>query len=432
MSMNITVVGAGYVGLTLSTVLADFGHKVWVVRKDKEKNEALKNGKIHFFEPGLEALVKKNLKAGRLLPTTEYSQAIPFSKVVFITVGTPSLSNGRADLSQVFAAAQEIGKNLSQKYTVVVNKSTVPPGTTRKITKIIKKDKVSGANFDVAFCPEFLKEGTALEDTRHPERVVIGAESLKAARILEKLHRKFKAPILLTKIESAELIKYAANSYLALRIVFANQIADLCEKTRADIEEVIRGIGLDKRIGSHYWYPGLAYGGSCFPKDVAALAAFARQKKIPSSLFSKMDKLNKERIRRTVRRLEDAFGSFASKKIGVLGLACKQGTDDIRESPAIKVIELLKKKKAKIKVYDPLAIENAKKVLSGVSFSKDPYRVAKDVDCLLILTDWPEFAKLDYGKIKRLMKGNIFFDSRNILDDKKLKSLGFEYIGVGK
>jgi len=220
--MNIAVVGAGYVGLTLAAVLADFGHKVWVVRKDKEKNEALKKGKIHFFEPGLEELVKKNLKARRLIPTTEYSQAIPFSQVVFIAVGTPSLPSGAVDLSQVFEAAKEIGKNLSLEYTVVVNKSTCPPGTTRKVAKIIEKFKPKKAGFDIVFCPEFLREGSAVEDTKHPERIVIGTESQKAARIVEEIHKQFKAPILLTKVESAELIKYAANSYLALRIVFAN------------------------------------------------------------------------------------------------------------------------------------------------------------------------------------------------------------------
>lgn len=432
MSMNIAMVGAGYVGLTLAAVLADFGHRVWVVRKDKEKNEALRKGKVHFFEPGLARLVKKNLKARRLLPTVDYSQAIPQAEVVFIAVGTPSTLDGAVDLSQVFEAAQEIGKNLKEGYTVVVDKSTVPPGTSQRITQIIKKNKKPKAKFAVCSCPEFLREGFAVQDTIHPDRVVIGSESSKATRVLKELHQDFQAPILLTKIASAELIKYAANSYLALRIVFANQIADLCEKAGADIVEVIKGIGMDKRIGSHYWYPGLSYGGSCFPKDVAALAAFAWQKKIPDSLFAKMDKLNRKRIGQIVKRLEDVFGSFVGKKIGVLGLVCKQGTDDVRESPAIKVIELLKKKKAKIKAYDPLAIENAKKVLSGVSFSKDSYGAVEDADCVLILTDWPEFAKLDYGKIKKLMRGRFVFDSRNLLDQKKMELLGFRYQGVGR
>jgi UDPglucose 6-dehydrogenase len=430
--MNITVVGAGYVGLTLAAVLADFGNKVWVVRKDKEKNEALKRGKIHFFEPGLEELVKKNLKEGRLIPTTEYSQAIPLSQVVFIAVGTPSLSSGAVDLSQVFEAAKEIGKNLSLNYTVVVNKSTCPPGTTRKVAKIIEKFKPKKASFDVVFCPEFLREGSGVEDTKHPDRVVIGAESSKAAKIVKELHKRFKAPILLTKIESAELIKYAANSYLALRIVFANQIADLCEKSGADIGEVIKGMGMDKRIGLHYWYPGMGYGGSCFPKDVAAIADFAQKKKITGSIFAVMDKLNKKRIPQIIKKLENNFGSFANKKVGVLGLACKQGTDDIRESPAIKTIEILKKKKAKINAYDPMAMKNAEKVLSGVAFAKNPHEVAENADCLLILTDWPEFGKLDYRKIKKLMKGDFIFDSRNILDKEKIEKLGFRYLGIGR
>jgi len=430
--MNITVVGAGYVGLTLAAVLADFGHKVWVVRKDKEKNEALKKGKIHFFEPGLEELVKKNLKAGRLIPTTEYSQAIPFSQVIFIAVGTPSLPSGAVDLSQVFEAAKEVGKNLSLEYTVVVNKSTCPPGTTRKVAKIIDKFKPTKAKFDIVFCPEFLREGSAVEDTKRPDRIVIGIESPKAARIVKEIHRQFKAPILLTKIESAELIKYAANSYLALRIVFANQIADLCEKNGADIGEVIRGMGMDKRIGLHYWYPGMGYGGSCFPKDVAAIADFAKKKKITGSIFAVMDKLNKKRIPQILKRLENNFGSFADKKVGVLGLACKQGTDDVRESPAIKTIEILKKKKAEIVAYDPKAVENAKKVLSGVVFAKNPYEAAKNADCLLILTDWPEFGKLDYGKIKEMMRVNFIFDSRNILEKVKIKKIGFKYLGIGR
>ncbi|MGB9911253.1 MAG: UDP-glucose dehydrogenase family protein [Microgenomates group bacterium] len=430
--MNISVVGAGYVGLTLAAVLADLGHKVWVVRKDKEKNEALKKGKIHFFELGLEELVKKNLSVNRFIPTTEYSQAIPFSEVVFIAVGTPSLKNGAVDLRQVFEASKEIGKNLSSNFTIIVNKSTSPPGTTRKIGEIIEKYKPKKAKFGLAFCPEFLKEGSAVEDTKHPDRVVIGTENKKVAEILKKLHESFKAPILITKIESAELIKYAANSYLALRIVFINQIADLCEKCGADIEEVIKGMGMDKRIGLHYWYPGLGYGGSCFPKDVSALANFARKKRISRSLFAKIHSLNKERIPRTLKRVEDTFGSFKNKKIGVLGLACKQGTDDIRESPAIKVINLLLKKKAKVKAYDPLATENAKKVLENVEFSRDAYEVAKDVDGLLILTDWPEFGNLNFAKIKKIMKGSFIFDSRNILDKEKMEKLGFRYLGVGR
>jgi len=278
--MNITVVGAGCVGLTLAAVLANSDHRVWIVEKDKSRKERLKNGKLYFFESGLEELVKKSLNLGRLLPTDKYDEAIPHCGVVFITVGTPPLASGAVDLSQVFEAAKEIGKNLSSDYTVVVNKSTCPPGTTRKVAGIIEKFKPKKASFDVVFCPEFLREGSAVEDTKHPDRVVIGAESPKAAKIIKELHKQLKAPVLLTKIESAELIKYAANSYLALRIVFANQIADLCEKSGADIGEVIKGMGMDKRIGLHYWYPGMGYGGVVFQKMWRQLLILLEKRKL--------------------------------------------------------------------------------------------------------------------------------------------------------
>lgn len=430
--MNISVVGAGYVGLTLAAVLADLGHKVWVVRKDKEKNNALKNGKIHFFEPDLEELVKKSLKKGRLFPTTDYSEAIPNSELIFICVGTPSLSSGSIDLSQVFTAAEEIGRTLKKGFTLVVNKSTVPPGTTKQIKKIIEKNKNDKANFEVAFCPEFLREGTAVADTSHPDRVIIGSETARATQILQKIHKDFKAPIFITKIAGAELIKYASNNYLALRIVFANQLADLCEKSEADIDEVIEGIGMDKRIGSHYWYPGLGYGGSCFPKDVAALAAYAREVGLKDSLFEEMDKLNTQRVSQVLKRVKKKFGTFNKKTIGVLGLACKRGTDDVRKSPAIKVVELLQKDKVRIKAYDPLAMENAAKVLTGVDFCQDAYQVAEKADALFILNDPEAFARLDYKKIKKLMRGKFIFDSRNLLNKEEMEALGFDYIGVGK
>ena len=430
--MNITVVGAGYVGLTLAAVLASFKHKVWLVRKDRQKTEELKKGKIHFFEPDLEGLVRRGLENSRLLPTVDYREAVSDSEVIFICVGTPSLPDGRIDLSQVEEAAKEIGENLGAGYTVIVDKSTVLPGTAQKVKEIVKKYKQPRARFDICSCPEFLREGFTVWDTLHPERIIIGSENPKATRILKRLHRDFGAPIVITKIASAELLKYAANSCLALRIVFANQIADLCEKTEADINEVLAGIGLDKRIGSHYWYPGLGYGGSCFPKDAAALAAFAQDKGITDSLFERMHKLNKRRIGKIVKRLEEKFGPLAKRKIGVLGLACKQGTDDIRESPAIKIIQILERKRAKIKVYDPKALENAKRVLTKVEFFKDPYQAAMESEVLLLLTDWREFQALDYAKIKKLMKGNFIFDSRNILPKEKISALGFNYLGIGR
>ncbi|HNP89632.1 MAG: UDP-glucose 6-dehydrogenase TuaD [Microgenomates group bacterium ADurb.Bin219] len=430
--MKISVVGAGYVGLAFSSVLADLGHLVYVVRKDKKKNEALKKGKTHFYDPGLEELVEKDLASGKLIPTTSYEEAIPNSEVIFICVGTPSKTNGDIDLSQVFEAAEEIGKNLKTGYTVVAVKSTVLPGTTARVGRILEKKKKKSAHFSLGFCPEFLREGSAIEDTRRPDRVVIGASDKKAIGILKTIHRDFKAPFLLTGITAAEMIKYAANNYLALRIVFANQIADLCEKSGADINEVLKGIGLDKRIGLHYWYPGLGYAGSCFPKDVAALAAYADKVGLKKSIFRKMHELNLRRPEEILKRLEKEFGSFSGKTIGILGLACKKGTDDIRKSAALKFIEILKEKKAEIMAYDPLAMENTRRLYPEINYGRNGYEAAKGADILLILTDTEEFARMDFKKVKKLMKGNFIFDSRNILDKNKVESLNFIYKGVGR
>lgn len=430
--MKISVVGAGYVGLAFSSVLADLGHLVYVVRKDKKKNEALKKGKTHFYDPGLEELVEKDLASGKLIPTTSYEEAIPNSEVIFICVGTPSKTNGDIDLSQVFEAAEEIGKNLKTGYTVVAVKSTVLPGTTARVGRILEKKKKKSAHFSLGFCPEFLREGSAIEDTRRPDRVVIGASDKKAIGILKTIHRDFRAPFLLTGITAAEMIKYAANNYLAMRIVFANQIADLCEKSGADINEVLKGIGLDKRIGLHYWYPGLGYAGSCFPKDVAALAAYADKVGLKKSIFRKMHELNLRRPEEILKRLEKEFGSFSGKTIGILGLACKKGTDDIRKSAALKFIEILKEKKAEITAYDPLAIENTHCLYPEINYGRNGYEAVKGADILLILTDTEEFARMDFKKVKNLMKGNFIFDSRNILDKNKVESLNFIYKGVGR
>lgn len=426
------MVGAGYVGLALSAVLADFGHKVWVIRKDDQKNEALKKGKTHFYDPGLDDLVKKDLASGRFIPTTNYKEAIPNSEVAFICVGTPSRPNGDIDLSQVFGAAKEIGKNLRKGYTLVVNKSTTPPGTTKKVASILEKNKQKEAEFEVAFCPEFLREGSAIEDSRHPDRIIIGAESKKAIDILKEIHSKVDSLVLETKIASAEFIKYAANNYLALRIVYVNQLADICEKSGADIDEVIEGIGLDKRIGSHYWYPGLGYGGSCFPKDVAAFSAYAKKVGETDTIIKKMHQLNRKRIDKILKKVEKKLVTFSGKTIGVLGLACKKGTDDIRESPAIKVIEILINKKAQVKASDPLAIENTKKCFNRIEIFYDPYRAVKNSDAVFILNDCEEYKKINFDKIKKTMKGNFIFDSRNILDKTKIEKLGFNYMGIGK
>ena len=429
--MNLTFLGAGYVGLTSGAVFADLGNKVWVVRRSKDKVELMRRGKVPFFEPGLEELVARNVSAGRLIPTTNYAEAVPNSEVIFISVGTPIGKNGGADLSQVFTAARTLAPLLSEKFAVVVDKSTVPPGTAREVTKIIKEENPQ-ANFEVCSCPEFLREGYAVADTRKPDRVVIGADSERAFKILKKLHEPLGAPIIKTSVPSAEIIKYTANAYLALRIGFIDQVANLCEAVGADIKDIIKGIGLDKRIGSHYWYPGIGYGGYCFPKDVSAFAALFEKYNERDNLFSKLDQLNRARPAHYVEKIKDILGDLSGKIVGVLGLTAKPGTDDMRGSQAVPFIEFLQKEGARVKAFDPLGMENAQKILSEVEFCPDVYEAASDADALCILCEWEEFSDLNWKEIKSKMKGNLIFDAKGMFDPEKLSALGFRYLGVGR
>lgn len=426
------MIGAGYVGLTSGAVFADLGNTVWVVRRDKKKIENLKKGIVPIYEPGLSEIIKRNVKAGRLIPTTEYSECVPYADVVFIAVGTPEGKKG-ADLSQVYAAAKEIAKNLRTGYTVVVDKSTVPPGTADAVTKIINRNKVDGARFDVVSSPEFLREGSAVLDTQRPDRVVIGSTSKRATDILLKLHKPLNCPIVVTSVRSAEIIKYSANAYLALRIGFIDQIANLCEKMGADVGDVIRGIGLDKRIGTHYWFPGLGYGGYCFPKDVKALVALFNKVGEKNNLFAKLDEINSRRYLRFVKKLEAVLGNLKGKKIGVLGLAAKPGTDDIRGSVPLDLIEALLKKGARVIAFDPMAQANAKLIASRkLQFGRNEYEVAKGAEAVVVATDWKQFKSLDFKKIKSLMKGKVFLDAKNLYDPKKIKSLGFSHLSTGR
>lgn len=430
--MRVAMIGAGYVGLTSGAVFADLGNTVWVVRRDKDKIEKLKKGIIPIYEPGLSQIVKTNVKAKRLIPTTNYSECVPLADVVFIAVGTPDGKDG-ADLSQVYTAAKEIAQNLKKGYTVVVDKSTVPPGTAEEVTKIINKYKTKGAKFDVVSSPEFLRQGNAVEDTTHPDRVVIGSESKRATEILTKLHKPLKCPIVVTKVRSGEIIKLAANAYLSLRIGFIDQIANLCEKMGGDIKDVIYGIGLDKRIGTHYWWPGMGYGGYCFPKDVKALASLYLKYNEPNNLFSKLDELNEIRIQRFANRLEKELGTLKKKNIGVLGLASRPETDDIRGSVPLNFIAELIKRGAGVKTFDPMAQENTKKIVRDkVEFVSDAYQTADRADALCVVTEWNLFKKLDLKKIRNMMKGKVLLDSKNILDPKKVKELGFNYLSTGR
>lgn len=428
--MTITFIGHGYVGLVTAAVFADLGNTVWVIGHTPEKIEKLKKGILPIYEPGLPEIVKRNVKAKRLLFTLSYKDAVPASKVIFIAVGTPPKQNGEADLSVVFEVAEKIGKHL-QQYSVVATKSTVPVGTNKKIAEIIKK--VSQVNFDIASVPEFLREGQAISDTLHPDRVVIGTESKQAQDILIELHKSIDAPIILVALETAEMIKYAANAFLATKISFANAIAFLSEKTGADGLKVLQAVGMDKRVGNMFLNAGAGFGGSCFPKDVKALIAIAKGYGYEFKLLKEVEKINQDATNSIIEKAKRLLkSSLKNRTIGILGLSFKPDTDDMRDAPSLIVIEELKKQGAKIRVYDPIAMDNAKKILHGVVFANDSYSTAQDCDLLIILTEWNEFKELDLSKIKLAMKQPILLDGRNIYNIEKVKELGFMYQGVGR
>lgn len=429
--MTITFIGHGYVGLVTATVFADFGNTVYVVGHTPEKIENLKKGKIPIYEPGLEEMVKRNVEAGRLLFTLDYEPAVPQSEIVFIAVGTPPQKTGDAELSTVFEVAEEIGKHLKSQ-TVVVTKSTVPVGTNKRIAKIIEEVKPANATFEIASVPEFLREGTAIDDTLHPDRIIVGTESESAREKIVELHKPIDAPFVHTNLETAELIKYAANSFLATKISFANAIAKLSELVGADGLRVLDGIGFDERIGRQFLYPGVGYGGSCFPKDVKALISIASDHDYDFSLLDQVEEINKQAKRDIVRKARKVLGDMRGKKIAVYGLSFKPDTDDMRDAPSIDIIELLKQEGVGITAYDPQATKNAQKIIKDIEFGNDMYGVIKGADLLLILTDWNEFKEADLAKIKSLMKTPNIIDGRNIYDPEKAKELGFSYIGVGR
>lgn len=429
--MTITFIGHGYVGLVTATVFAEFGNTVYVIGHTPEKIEKLKKGIIPIFEPGLSEMVKKNVDAGRLLFTLDYSPSVSDSEIVFIAVGTPPQKTGDAELSTVFEVAEKLAKNL-KNYTVVATKSTVPVGTNKRIEKIINENKDKDAKFDIASVPEFLREGTAIEDTLKPDRIVIGTNSEKAKDLLVSLHKPINAPFIHTNLETAELIKYAANSFLATKISFANAIAKLSEAVNADGLRVLDGIGIDKRIGRHFLYPGAGYGGSCFPKDVKALISIASDHDYDFSLLDQVEEINKQAKRDIVRKARKVLDDMTGKKIAVLGLAFKPNTDDMRDAPSIDIIELLKQQGAKISAFDPQASENAKRLIDDIEFAEDIYGAIKDADLLIVLTDWNEFKEIDLEKVKTMMKSPNIIDGRNIYDPQEAKKLGFSYVGVGR
>ena len=429
--MTITFIGHGYVGLVTAAVFADLGNTVWVVGRTKAKIDNLKRGIMPFFEPGLEEMVKRNLGAGRLKFTLNYEDAVSDAKIIFICVGTPSKGNGEADLSAVFKSAESIAKNL-KNYAVIVTKSTVPVGTNKMVAKVIRDIISENVPFDIASCPEFLREGSAIADTLNPDRIVIGFDSVKAKTILLDLHKPIDGERITTSIESAEMIKYASNALLANKISFANAMSFICEAVGADVEDVLNGVGLDKRLGRMFLYAGVGFGGSCFPKDVKALIAIAKDKKYDFQLLKAVNQINEDARTRFVNKVENTLGGVKGKTIAVWGLAFKPNTDDMREAPSIDIIKLLQAKGAKIRAFDPVASSNAAKIMSEVTYFKSPIEAAEGVQAVLLLTEWNEFKQLDLREIKKVMKSPFLFDGRNIYDPAAVKAMCFVYKGVGR
>jgi len=431
--MTIAFIGHGYVGLVTAAVFADLGNTVWVVGRTKEKIDKLQRGIPPFYEPGLTELVKRNIDSKRLHFTLRYKDAVHPSGIIFICVGTPPSENGEADLSSVFQAARDIGKNLVG-YKVVVTKSTVPPGTNRTITDILTKTKPPGSSFSIASVPEFLREGSAIDDTLSPDRVVIGTSSDRAQTLLLELHKPIDGKVVLCNVETAELIKYASNAMLSAKISFANAMAYLSEKVGADVERVLEGVGLDKRIGRSFLYPGVGYGGSCFPKDVKALIAFSAKYGYDFSLLKAVDDINHRAGRQFIDKIVQHFnGNLKGKRLAVLGLSFKPNTDDMREAPSVKIIADLLKRGATIISYDPIAMDNAKKVLpKEVTYARNAYDAAHDANAVVVLTEWNEFRQIDLVRLAKELKDMVMFDGRNIYEPQRVKQLGFTYYGIGR
>lgn len=437
--MTITFIGHGYVGLVTAAVFADLGNTVYVIGHTQEKIENLKKGILPIYEPGLEEIVKRNVAAKRLLFTLDYTPAITDSRVVFIAVGTPPKEDGSADLSVVFDVARKTAQQLEQ-YTVIVTKSTVPVGTYKKVKKIIEENIPKGVEYGIASCPEFLREGQAIGDTLHPDRVVIGTESKKAEDVLVELHKPIiseqdkdtNTRLVLTNIPTAEMIKYAANAFLATKISFANAIAHLSEKAGADGIAALEAVGLDRRVGTFFLQPGAGYGGSCFPKDVKALIQIAKQYGYDFNLLKDVEAVNYDTMFRIVGKAETMLGDLRGKTIGMLGLAFKPNTDDMRDAPSIVITKALMQKGANIRAFDPISMDNAKRLLPDITYLTNAYEVAKGADLLIVVTEWNEFRQLDLLKVKSLMNHPNLIDARNIYEPKKTKNLGFVYNGVGR
>lgn len=437
--MNITIIGSGYVGLVTGACLSEFGHRVTCMDVDKQKIENLNNGILPIYEPGLESVVEKNARQKRLFFTTDYKDAIENSTVIFIAVGTPPLEDGSADMQYVVSAAKSIAENMNS-YKIVVNKSTVPIGTGRKTKETIKhvlKSRDADFGFDVVSNPEFLREGSAVNDFMHPDRIVIGCESQTAKDIMSEIYRVLyinNHPFCVTDIETAELIKYAANAFLATKITFINEISVLCEAVGANVQQISAAMGLDKRIGKFFLHAGPGYGGSCFPKDTKALVKIAQAYDVKMTVVDSVIKANEAQKLHMVDKIVSKMPDIQGKTIAILGLAFKPETDDMREAPSITIINELLRRNARIKAYDPISMENSKRyglIDDNIEYCRNEYEAVRNSDAIVILTEWNQFRSLDFDKIKEISDAKYFFDLRNIYDRNMVESKGFVYDGVG-
>lgn len=428
---TICVIGTGYVGLVNGTCFADLGNQVTTVDIDENKIQNLRNGVMPIYEPGLAEMVERNVRSGRLSFTTSYEEGLKDAEFVFICVGTPSGVDGEADLKYVRVAAETIAKTMTRPL-VIINKSTVPVGTGDFVADIVRSSQPTPIDFAVVSCPEFLREGSAVLDFMATDRTVLGSTDGNAAEAVAQLYLPLRAPIVMTDLRTAEMIKYASNAFLATRISFINEISIICEKLGADVIEVAQGMGFDKRIGHHFLQAGVGYGGSCFPKDVKALAHMAQTHGMHPQLLHAVMEINEYQRKHVILKLDDLLGDVAGKTIGLLGLAFKENTDDIRESPALAIAQVLIERGATVKGYDPVAMENTASQMPEIQMCNDPYEVAQDVDALVVATPWNEFKQLDMAKVRDLMAAPILLDGRNMYDPEKMTGLGFTYRGVGR
>jgi len=432
--MNICVVGVGYVGLVTGTCFAEFGNNVFCVDNDSKKIKMLKEERIPIYEPGLEEMVKKNVAAGRLHFTTDIEEPIERSLVIFIAVGTPSETDGSANLEYVYQVAESIGR-LMRSYKIIATKSTVPVGTGKKIEEIIRKNQKNEIPFDVVSNPEFLREGSAIDDFMRPDRVVIGSDSEQAIAIMKDLYSPLyliETPFVITDVETAEMIKYASNSFLATKISFINEVANLCELVGADVHVVAKAMGLDGRISPKFLHAGPGFGGSCFPKDTRAISKIAEAAGYRFQIVDAVIRVNEEQWKRMVQKIDRAVGGVKGKRLGILGLTFKPNTDDIRESPAIKIIGELLERGAEICAYDPAGIPATKRLFKDIQYGTDSYEVAEGSDALIIITEWNEFRFLDWPRVKSLLRRPIIIDLKNIYEPERMREMGFVYYCVGR